>query len=77
MLEISRCVFVLESNFEWFRKYVVLWQVNATLRAVQEEKDSLENKLKIENDARHELEGNIEILWHFLFDCVFCFRNFF
>jgi hypothetical protein len=32
-------------------------QVNATLKAVQEEKDSLENKLKIEHDARKELEG--------------------
>ena len=32
-------------------------QVNATLRAVQEEKDNLDNKLKIENDARRELEG--------------------
>ncbi|XP_025104697.1 transport and Golgi organization protein 1 homolog isoform X2 [Pomacea canaliculata] len=35
-------------------------RVNATLRAVQEEKDSLENKLKIENDARHELEEQLE-----------------
>ncbi|KAK7507101.1 hypothetical protein BaRGS_00001952, partial [Batillaria attramentaria] len=35
-------------------------KVNATLRAVQEEKDSLENKLKIENDARRELEEQLE-----------------
>ncbi|KAK7103334.1 hypothetical protein V1264_018253 [Littorina saxatilis] len=35
-------------------------KVNATLRAVQEEKDNLGNKLKIENDARRELEEQLE-----------------
>ena len=32
-------------------------KVNASLRAVQEEKESLDNKIKIELEARRELEG--------------------
>ncbi|XP_076441888.1 uncharacterized protein LOC143280953 isoform X3 [Babylonia areolata] len=35
-------------------------KVNATLRTVQEEKDNLGNRLKIENDARKELEEQLE-----------------
>ncbi len=36
---------------------VLLVQVNASLCAVEEEKDSLGNRLQIETDARKEVEG--------------------
>ena len=54
-------------------------QVNATLRAVQQEKDNLENKLKIEHGARKELEGKHAANQHSVryctvFDPVFTLR---
>ena len=53
--------------------------MNATLRAVQQEKDSLENKLKIEHGARKELEGKHAANQHSVryctvFDPVFTLR---
>ena len=37
--------------------FLIFFQVKALLRATEDDRDSLQNRLKVEVESRHELEG--------------------